>query len=393
MDFSHSEEQRQLGDSVRRFVERHYDFDARRRIVESPTGCSQDVWRALAELGVLALSLPVDDGGFGGGAVDVMPFMNAVGEALIVEPYVATLVAARVVARSASEALRAVLLEGVSEGRSMMTFAHAERGARHDVHRVETRARRTDGGYLIDGEKSVVAGAPCADRFIASARLRSGVGDPDDVALFVVDASAPGVSMLAYRTLDDRRAADVRFDGVRVGESARIGTDSDAFAIIEDALDYGTALVCAEAVGVLRYANDATLEYMKSRRQFGVPIASFQALQHRLVDMFVMCEQAASMALLASAAVDGENDAVRRKRTVSAAKLRVSETCRRVSQEAVQLHGGMGMSDEMKISHTFRRLTVIAQEFGDVDHHLERFAACDDALRVTDGMDIGWNRS
>ena len=393
MDFSESDEQRQLVESIRRFVERHYDFDARRRIVESPAGCSRDVWRDIAELGMLALPVAVDCGGFGGSALDVMPFMNAVGEALIVEPYVATLVAARLVARSASAAPRAELLQAVSEGRSMMAFAHAERGARYDVRRVETRARKTDGGYYIDGEKSVVAGAPHANHLVVSARLRGDVSDRDGAALFVVGASAPGVSMLAYRTLDDRRAADVRFDGVRVGESARIEADSDTFAIIENALDYGTALVCAEAVGALRYANEATLEYMKTRRQFGVPIASFQALQHRLVDMFILCEQAASMALLACAAADGENDALRRKRTVSAAKLRVSETCRRVSQEAVQLHGGMGMSDEMKISHAFRRLTVIAQEFGDVDHHLERFAACDDASLAADRMDIRENRS
>jgi alkylation response protein AidB-like acyl-CoA dehydrogenase len=380
MDFGYTDEQRQLVESIRRFVERHYDFEARRRIVASLAGCSRDVWRMLAELGVLALPLPVDHGGFGGGAVDVMPFMNAVGEALIVEPYVATLVAARLVTRSASKSLREDLLRAVSEGRSMMTFAHAERGARYDAGRVETGARNTDGGYVIEGEKSVVDGAPCADRLIVSARLSGGASDSDGVALFVVDASAPGVSMLAYRKLDDRRAADVRFDGVRVAEAARIDAGTDALAMVEDALDYATALVCAEAVGALRYANDATLEYAKTRRQFGVPIGSFQALQHRLVDMFIACEQAASIALLACATVDAEDDALRRKRTVSAAKLRVSEACRHVSQEAVQLHGGMGMSDEMKVSHTFRRLTAIAQEFGDVDHHLERFAACDDAL-------------
>jgi alkylation response protein AidB-like acyl-CoA dehydrogenase len=393
VDFGYSDEQRQLDDSIRRFVERQYDFDARRRIVESPAGCSHDVWRALAELGMLALPVPVDYGGFGGGAVEVMPFMNAVGEALIVEPYVATLVAVRVVARSAFESLRAVLLRAVSEGRSMMAFAHAERGARYDVYRVETRARRTDGGYVIEGEKSVVVGAPCANHLVVSARLDGGISDPDGLALFVVDVSAPGVSMLAYRTLDDRRAADLRFDGVRVAEGVRLEAGTDALAMIDDALDYATALVCAEAVGALRYANDATLEYTKTRRQFGVPIASFQALQHRLVDMFIECEQAASMALLACTAIDTEDDTVRRKRAVSAARLRISEACRRVSQEAVQLHGGMGMSDEMKVSHTFRRLTVITQEFGDVDHHLERFAACDDALLAAGPIDAGRSRS
>jgi alkylation response protein AidB-like acyl-CoA dehydrogenase len=380
MDFGYSDEQRQLADSIRRFVERHYDFEARRRILESPAGWSRDVWRTVSELGVLALPLPVECGGFGGGALDLMPFMNAVGEALIVEPFVATFVAARLVARSASAALRADLLGGVSDGRSTMAFAHAELGARYDVRRVETRARPTDAGYVIDGKKSVVAGAPCATHVIVSARLHGAVRDPDGLALFVVDVSAPGVSMRAFRTLDDSRAADVGFDDVRVVEAARLHAPADALVMIEDALDYGTALICAEAVGALRAANDATLEYTKTRRQFGVPIASFQALQHRLVDMFIECEQASSIALLACATVDSEADAVQRKRIVSAAKLRISEACRHVSQEAVQLHGGMGMSDEMKVSHTFRRLTVIAQQFGDVDHHLERFAACDDAL-------------
>jgi len=271
----------------------------------------------------------------------------------------------------------------------MMAFAHAERSARYDVRRVETRARMTEGGYVIEGEKSVVVGAPCADQLVVSARLGGDVSDPGGLALFIVDVSAAGVSMLSYRTLDDRRAADVHLDGVRVGEAARIEAGTDALAMIEDALDYATALVCAEAVGALRYANDTTLEYTKTRRQFGVPIASFQALQHRLVDVVIACEQAESMALLACAAVDGENDPVRRKRTVSAAKLRISQACRHVSQEAVQLHGGMGMSDEMKVSHTFRRLTAIAQEWGDVDHHLERFAACDDALLAADRIDTG----
>ena len=393
MDFAYSDEQRQLADSIRRFVERHYDFDARRRILESAAGWSRDVWRTLSELGVLALPLPVECGGFGGGALDLMPFMNAVGEALIVEPFVATFVAARLLARSSSAELRAGLLRGVAEGQSTMAFAHAEPGARYDARRVEMRAHPTDAGYVVGGEKSVVAGAPCATHVIVSARLQGAVRDPDGLGLFVIDASAPGVSMRAYRTLDDSRAADVRFDDVRIAEAARLDAPADALVMIEDALDYGTALTCAEAVGALRAAHAATLDYTKTRRQFGVPIASFQALQHRLVDMFIECEQAASIALLACATVDSEADAVRRKRIVSAAKLRISEACRHVSQEAVQLHGGMGMSDEMKISHTFRRLTVIAQQFGDVDHHLERFAACDDVLLSAARAAMQENRS
>jgi alkylation response protein AidB-like acyl-CoA dehydrogenase len=379
VDFEWSDEQRQLGDSIRRVVERHYAFAARRRIVESPAGWSRDVWRALADVGVLALPLPEACGGYGARAIDLVPFMEAVGEALLVEPYVPTLLAARVLARGASTAERTDVLAAVASGASTLAFAHSEREARYDVAYVETRARNAECGYVIDGEKSVVVGAPCADRLVVSARVDGTARDPAGIALFVVDASARGVSIASRRTIDDMRAGDVRFDGVSVPSRARIDAEGDALSLIEDALDYATALVCAEAVGALKYANDATLEYTKARKQFGVPIASFQALQHRLVDMYIGCEQAVSMALLACAAVDAEDDPLQRKRTVSAAKLRIADACRHIGQEAVQLHGGMGMSDEMKISHTFRRLTRIAQQFGDADHHLERFAACDDA--------------
>lgn len=376
MDFGYSDEQRLLTDSIRRFVERHYDLAARRRIVESPASWSRHAWSAFAEIGVLALPLPEAYGGHGGRALDLVPFMQAVGEALIVEPYVPTMMAARLVARGASETLRADLLPAVASGVSTLAFAHGERGARYDLGCVETRARTCDDGYVIDGEKTAVLGAPGTDRLVVSARLAGSARDTAGIALFVVDGSAPGVSIRSCRTLDELRAADVRLDDVMVAGRARIEADGDALPLIEDAVDYGTALVCAEAVGALRYANDATLEYTKTRRQFGVPIASFQALQHRLVDMFIACEQAESMALLACASVDAESDPARRKCAVSAAKIRISEACRHVSQQAVQLHGGMGMSDEIKVSHTFRRLTMIAQQFGDVDHHLERFAAC-----------------
>jgi len=377
VDFSYTDEQRQLAESIRRFVDRHYEFTARRAIVESPDGWSRDAWRQLADLGVLALPLPSDCGGYDGRAIDLVPLMQAIGEALIVEPYVATVgLAARLVARGGTPAQRASLLGAVAQGTLTMAFAHGERNARYDISHVETRARVADAGYRLDGEKRVVIGAPCADRLIVSARTRGAVGDADGIGLFVVDPAAPGVSLHACRTLDALRAADIRLVDVEVAEDARIRADGDALALIEDAVDYATALVCAEAAGALRYANDATLEYVKTRKQFGVPIATFQALQHRLVDMYVSAEQAYSMALLACATVDQESDATERKRLVSAAKIRIADACRHVSQEAVQLHGGMGMSDEVKVSHTFRRLTMIAQQFGDADHHLERFAAC-----------------
>jgi len=373
VDFTYSDEQQQLAQSIERFFEREYDFAARRGIVASDEGWSRAVWARLAELGVLALPLPEECGGFGGRAIDLVPFMQSAGRALLVEPYLGTIgLCARLLARTGS-AQRSELLPAVAEGKVVLAFAHGERDARYDLAQVETRALRVADGYEIDGEKHVVLGAPGADRLVVSARL---VGDGREIGLFVVDPKLPGVSMRAYRTIDEQRAGDVRFERVRVAGSARIDAEGNAQALIEDAVDYATALVCAEAVGALKDANDATLEYLKTRQQFGVPIGSFQALQHRIVDIHIAAEQALSVSLLACTAVDEEADATRRKRSVSAAKIRIAEACRHVSQEAIQLHGGMGMSDEVKVSHTFRRLTVIGQQFGDVDHHLARFAAC-----------------
>jgi alkylation response protein AidB-like acyl-CoA dehydrogenase len=221
----------------------------------------------------------------------------------------------------------------------------------------------------------VVLGAPLADRVIVSARTGGAVDEARGVSLFLLDPKAVGVSQTAYRTLDGMRAADMRFTGVRLGGAAILGEEGDSLATIEAVVDYATALLCWEAVGAMRYASEATLEYLKTRKQFGVPIGSFQALQHRMVDMMIELEQARSMASLACAHVDGDGPAAERRRVVSAAKIKIADACRKVSQESVQLHGGMGMTDELKVSHTFRRLTVIAQQFGDADHHLERYAS------------------
>jgi alkylation response protein AidB-like acyl-CoA dehydrogenase len=255
-----------------------------------------------------------------------------------------------------------------------MAFAHTESEGRYDLAHVATRAQEIAGGYVLDGAKHAVLDGPCVDLLVVTARLAGNVRDMRGIALFMIDPAAAGVSLRALRTLDERRAADVTFDGARVDADARI-TAPDGLASIEEVVDYATALLCAEAVGALRYANAATLEYLKTRKQFGVPIGTFQALQHRMADMTIEYEQAKSMAALACATVDGERDPLRRVHVISGAKVRIADACRRVSQEAVQLHGGMGMSDELKLSHTFRRLTMIAQEYGDADHHLERFGA------------------
>ena len=376
MNFDRTEEGRQLADSIARFVERDYDFDARRKIVASGEGFSRDAWKTMADLGLAGLLLPVETGGFGGGAVDAMPVMEAIGEALIVEPYLPTVgLGAQFIARAGTAAQKERILPAVISGDVTLAFAQLETDARYDLAHVATLATQRDGGYVLDGEKRVVVHGEYADILVVSARTGGEAGDERGIALFLVERRAPGVAIHGYRTLDGLRAADIAFDGVRVAGDAIVGDARNGLPLIEAVVDYATALVCAEAVGAIRYANDATLEYLKTRKQFGVPIGSFQALQHRMVDLYIEYEQVKSMASLTCASVDSEADPAARKRVVSAAKVRIADACRRVSQDSVQLHGGMGMSDEVKVSHTFRRLTVIAQQFGDAEHHLERFAA------------------
>jgi alkylation response protein AidB-like acyl-CoA dehydrogenase len=376
MHFDYNEEQQLLADSVRRFVAQDYSFEARRKIVASAEGWSSGIWDTIAGIGLTGLPFSADYGGFGGSAVDMYSLMEAMGEGLVVEPYLSTVgLGAQFVARGGTEEQKQRVLPAVVEGALKMAFAQSEDGARYQLAHVATRALRAGAGYVIDGVKRVVVHAPCADLLVVSARTSGGDSDKAGISLFLVDPKAPGVAMKACRTLDELRAADITFTGVAVGADALIGPEGEALALIEEVTDFATALVCAEAVGAMKYANDATLEYLKTRRQFGVPIGSFQALQHRMVDMVISYEQAKSMASLACARVDGEKDPAERKRIVSAAKIKVADACRHISQEAVQLHGGMGMSEELKVSHTFRRLTIIAQQFGDADHHLERFAA------------------
>jgi alkylation response protein AidB-like acyl-CoA dehydrogenase len=355
MNFDYNEEQQLLADSVRRFLAKDYDFEARRRIVASEEGWSPAAWATLAGMGLTGLPFGADYGGFGGGAVDLMGVMEAFGEALVVEPYLPTLMGGRIVARSA---LASSILPAVIEGRMKLAFAHAEKGARYDLAAVKTKARKNGDTWTIEGEKAAVLGAPMADKLVVSARTAGGV------SLFL--AENPGAK--AHRTLDGMRAADIEFKGTKA-EALGAGP-----ALIEELTDFATALVCAEAVGAMQFACETTLEYLKTRKQFGVPIGTFQALQHRMVDMFIAQEQARSMACLACSKVDSHDDARDRARCVSAAKIKIADSARHISQESVQLHGGMGMSEELKISHTFRRLTVIAGQFGDADHHLARFA-------------------
>jgi len=375
MNFDLSEEQQLLGDSLKRYLTNEYSIDARTKIVASPTGWSETVWAAFAEMGLLGVPFAEEYGGFGGTAVDVMLVMEALGEGLVVEPYwVNVALAGRLIARAASEEQRKQILPVLIQGKRRLAFAHGERSARYDLRHVGARAKRSASGYTIEGEKRAVLHGAAADTLIVSARTSGGDTDPAGISLFLVDRAATGLTLKDYRTIDELRAADVWLSGATVPAEALIGGEGQALPLIEEAADYATALLCAEAVGAIRFANETTLEYLKTRRQFGVPIGSFQALQHRMVDMVISYEQARSMSCLACVKVDTAG-AAERRRAVSAAKIKVADACRHVSQEAVQLHGGMGMTEELKVSHTFRRLTMISQTFGDADHHLERFAA------------------
>jgi len=316
-----------------------------------------------------------EHGGFGGNTVDMMVVMEALGEALVVEPYLATVgLGGRFIARGGTAAQQKQILPSLIAGKTKMAFAQTEPGARYELARVSARATPSGDGWVLEGDKRAVLHGGCADLLVVSARTGGAEGDARGISVFLVERGAPGVTVSEYRGLDNLRLADVRLSGVRVARAGLLGAEGGGWSLIEEVVDYATALVCAEAVGAIKYAHDATLDYLKTRRQFGVPIGSFQALQHRMVDVLIAYEQARSIATLACVKVDTA-DAAERRRIVSAAKIKVADAARHVSQEAVQLHGGMGMTEELKISHTFRRLTTIAQAFGDADHHLARFAA------------------
>jgi len=382
MNFELSDEQTLLAETIKRFVATHYNFDARAKIMGSPGGWSTDVWSAIAEMGLLGLPFAEAHGGFGGSTVDVMLVMEAIGEGLLVEPYLATVgLGGRFVARAGTKGQQDRILPALIEGKHTMAFAHTEAGARYDLRQVGLKARRSGESFILDGNKRMVLHGGSADTLVVSARTSGRETDATGITLFLVPRTAAGVSVKESRTIDNLRAADITFTNVSVGADALLGREGEGYAVIEEVVDYATALLCAEAVGAIRYANDATLEYLKTRRQFGVPIGTFQALQHRMVEMMISYEQARSMAYLACVKIDTA-DAAERRHVISAAKIKIADACRHVSQESVQLHGGMGMTEELKVSHTFRRLTMLAQAFGDAEHHLERFATTEPSGRA-----------
>ncbi|HET8724874.1 MAG TPA: acyl-CoA dehydrogenase [Anaeromyxobacteraceae bacterium] len=373
MHFNLTDEQRALQEMVQRFLAQEYGFEARRRIVRSPEGWSREAWSRFAEMGLLGLHVPEEHGGMGPAPVETWVTLGAMGKALVVEPYLSSAVMGTALVRALAGPEQArSLLPALAAGETIAVLAHGEEGARHERSRVATTATRSGDGWVLQGRKAVVLHAPAAGILLVTARTSGAVDAEDGLSVFAVPAAAPGVRLVAYPTIDGQRGADVELAGVALPPGALLGEEGRAFAAIDAALDLGVAGLCAEAVGALQATLDATLEYTRTRKQFGVPIGRFQALQHRMADMLLHVEQARSMSILAAMRA-GSADVRERRRSVSAAKVTVGQACRYVGQQAVQLHGGMGVTDELPVSHLFKRLLAIELGLGDTQHHLERF--------------------
>jgi pimeloyl-CoA dehydrogenase small subunit len=360
MDFDLSEEQRLLKESVDGLLTDSYDFEARKKYRAEKGGWSKSVWNKLAEQGLLGLPFSEEDGGFGAGAVETMIVMEALGKALVLEPYLATVViSGGFLRRGGSAAQKAAHIPGIIDGSKTFAFAQLEKNSRYDLGDVSTTAKKKGAGWVIDGEKFVVLNGETADTLIVTARTKGG------------QRNAKGVGRKGYPTQDGLNAADITFTGVEVGGDAAIGDPENALPLIERVVDDARTAMCAEAVGAMDESLKTTVEYLKTRTQFGVPIGSFQTLQHRAADMFVAVEQARSMSMFATMASDFDN-ARERATAVAAAKVQIGKSAKFVGQQSIQLHGGIGMTQEARIGHYFKRLTMIENTFGDTDYHLRR---------------------
>jgi alkylation response protein AidB-like acyl-CoA dehydrogenase len=374
MDFSYSEEQTMLAEAVTRWLEADYGFEARREFLARPTGFADENWRRMADLGLLGLNVPGEHGGMDATPVETFIVMHAFGRALVVEPYLSTAVmAAAMVSQQGSAEQKAAVLPGIADGSRRLAVAALEPGARFDLFDVRTRARRGgEQGYVLEGRKAVVLHGDSADTLIVSARTSADVRSPLGLTLFLVEADRPGVTVRGFPTIDGQRVAEVELSGVALPPAAVLGAVDDGGAVLQWGIDRGIAALCAEAVGAMDRLIEITAEYLRTRKQFGQPIGKFQALQHRAADMVIAADQARSMALMAAAKC-GLPDARERRGALSAAKALIGRTGRYVGEQAVQLHGGMGMTDELAVGHYFKRLTAIDLAWGDAQHHLESY--------------------
>ena len=372
MDIEFTEEQKILQDSVERMLRASYDFDRRRGIIASEDGWSEPRWQEFANLGLLAAPFSEEAGGLGGGPIATMIIMEAFGRHLVVEPYFETVVlAGALIEALAADAQRRELLDGIMSGRTIWALALLEAQSRHDLHAVSTTAERQGDSYVLHGAKAVVVAAPWADQLIVSARTYGGSRDREGVSLFVVDRHAPNLHLQGFKTLDGRRAAEIKLEGVRVPIENLLGQEGAATVALERCRERAIAAQCAEAIGAISELNKATLEYTKTRKQFGVPLGSFQVLQHRMVDMFIAQEEAIAITYALNATLAQGDDIAK---LASVAKAKVGEAGRYVGEQAVQLHGGMGMTEELKVGHYLKRLVAINIQYGDPAFHTMRCA-------------------
>ena len=374
MDFSLNEIQMMLADSIEKFIDNDYDFDSRQKYADSDSGYSADVWKTFAELGWTAVPFSEEDGGFDGGPADIMVVMERFGRGLVVEPYLANVIlAGGVLKRAASPEQKEHWLHPMIAGDLQTALAFLEPQARYDITNMATTAIADGDDWILNGSKGYVLNGRNAQMIVIPARTSGAQTDQDGITLFAVDAAADGISMTDYATFDGHQAAEIQIANLRVDAGAVLGEIGKGFAALDAAIDDATLAVCAEAVGIMHVLKDKTVEYSKSRMQFGVPIGSFQALQHRMVDMLTDCEQSQSL-LMWSVLITAQGGA-ETKRAISSIKYQVGIAGRKVGEEAVQLHGGMGVTWELDVAHYFKRLTAIGQIFGNADWHLDKLAA------------------
>jgi alkylation response protein AidB-like acyl-CoA dehydrogenase len=373
MDLSLSDEQKQLQDAAERFVRDKYAFENRRKVAATERGWLEENWTQMAELGWLGVPLTEAEGGYGG-PIETMIVMEQFGKGLVLEPFLPTaVIGGGMLARAGSQAQKDALLAPMMEGKKQFAFAWLERQSRYNLADVSLKATKEGAGYSLSGHKGVVYNAPAADHIFVLARTAGGAREEKGLTLFVVDGKAKGLTRRDYPTQDALRASELTFDKVSLGADAVLGKIDGAFPIVEEAVDRAIVALCAEATGCMDAINAATLEYIKTRKQFGVPIGKFQVLQHRMVDCFTNAQEARSMTLMASLKIDDKDANVRRK-AASGAKVQIGKSGKFCGQSAVQMHGGMGVTDELSVSHYFKRLTMIDLMFGNQQHHLTRYS-------------------
>lgn len=373
MDIQFTEEQELLRSSIQRLLRDQYDFDTRRKIVATEEGWSKKHWSAFADLGLLAAPFAEASGGLGGGPLATMIVMQEFGRHLVVEPFFETVVlAGGLIEDIGTDAQREEFLPPIMAGEAVWALAWTEGKSRYDLNNVATTAKRNGGNYILNGAKAAVVGAPWADKLIVSARTLGGPRDNAGVSLFIVDRQSAGLHLQSFKTIDGRRAAEITLKDVSVPASRLLGIEGKGVAALEACRDRAIAAQCAEATGAMAELNAATLEYSKTRKQFGVALGTFQVLQHRMVDMFIALEEATSLTQHLHLTVADRDP--QRSKLASGAKSKVGEAARFVGEQAIQLHGGMGMSDELNVGHYFKRIAAINIQFGDPTYHLLRYA-------------------